>query len=94
MVQLLVQSYDADAKDCAIHCNEFAVINGLPLYAAARAGRETREYTPDSISAYLCGRHQIMEAHRSLVFLSPFLFFCFCKGAVLCSDSRRSDVEY
>ncbi|KAM8762163.1 leucine-rich repeat serine/threonine-protein kinase 1 [Acanthopagrus schlegelii] len=40
VVQLLVQSYDADAKDCAIHSDEFAVINGLPLYAAARAGNE------------------------------------------------------
>lgn len=41
VVQLLVHSYDADVRDCAIHSNEFAVITGLPLYAAARAGRET-----------------------------------------------------
>ncbi|XP_076586819.1 leucine-rich repeat serine/threonine-protein kinase 1 isoform X1 [Chaetodon auriga] len=40
VVRLLVHSYDADAKDCAIHSNEFAVITGLPLYAAARAGNE------------------------------------------------------
>jgi len=41
VVQLLVHDYDADAKDCAIHSDEFAVITGLPLYAAARAGRGT-----------------------------------------------------
>ncbi|XP_067454140.1 leucine-rich repeat serine/threonine-protein kinase 1 isoform X1 [Thunnus thynnus] len=40
VVRLLVQGYDADAKNCAIHCDEFAVITGLPLYAAARAGNE------------------------------------------------------
>ncbi|XP_068457694.1 leucine-rich repeat serine/threonine-protein kinase 1 isoform X2 [Clinocottus analis] len=40
VVRLLVLSYDADAKDCAIHSDEFAVITGLPLYAAARAGNE------------------------------------------------------
>uniref|UniRef100_A0A667WS42 non-specific serine/threonine protein kinase n=1 Tax=Myripristis murdjan TaxID=586833 RepID=A0A667WS42_9TELE len=40
VVRLLVHSYDADAKDCAIHSDEFAVITGLPLYAAARAGNE------------------------------------------------------
>ncbi|XP_049417413.1 leucine-rich repeat serine/threonine-protein kinase 1 isoform X1 [Epinephelus fuscoguttatus] len=40
VVQLLVHGYDADAKDCAIHSDEFAVITGLPLYAAARAGNE------------------------------------------------------
>ncbi|KAM6981427.1 leucine-rich repeat serine/threonine-protein kinase 1 isoform 2-T2 [Aplochiton taeniatus] len=40
VVRLLVQSYHADAEDCAIHSDEFAVITGLPLYAAARAGKE------------------------------------------------------
>ncbi|KAM3625600.1 uncharacterized protein V6R79_014655 [Siganus canaliculatus] len=40
VVRLLVQDYNADAKDCAIHSDEFAVINGLPLYAAAQAGNE------------------------------------------------------
>ncbi|XP_034536413.1 leucine-rich repeat serine/threonine-protein kinase 1 isoform X2 [Notolabrus celidotus] len=40
VVQLLVQGYGADARDCAIHSNEFAVITGLPLYAAARAENE------------------------------------------------------
>ncbi|XP_059205698.1 leucine-rich repeat serine/threonine-protein kinase 1 [Centropristis striata] len=40
VVRLLVHSYDADAKDCAIHSDEFAVITGLPLYAAARADNE------------------------------------------------------
>uniref|UniRef100_A0A7N6BXJ9 non-specific serine/threonine protein kinase n=1 Tax=Anabas testudineus TaxID=64144 RepID=A0A7N6BXJ9_ANATE len=38
MVQLLVNSYNADAKDCAVHSNEFAIITGLPLYAAVQAG--------------------------------------------------------
>uniref|UniRef100_A0A3P8N5J4 non-specific serine/threonine protein kinase n=1 Tax=Astatotilapia calliptera TaxID=8154 RepID=A0A3P8N5J4_ASTCA len=40
VVRLLVQSYDADAKDCAIHSDEFAVITGLPLYAASQANNE------------------------------------------------------
>uniref|UniRef100_A0A3Q1I1B7 non-specific serine/threonine protein kinase n=1 Tax=Acanthochromis polyacanthus TaxID=80966 RepID=A0A3Q1I1B7_9TELE len=40
VVRLLVQSYDADAKDCSIHSDEFAVITGLPLYAAAQANNE------------------------------------------------------
>ncbi|XP_051235925.1 leucine-rich repeat serine/threonine-protein kinase 1 isoform X2 [Dicentrarchus labrax] len=40
VVRLLVHSYEADARDCAIHSDEFAVITGLPLYAAARAGNE------------------------------------------------------
>ncbi|KAF0043650.1 hypothetical protein F2P81_004987 [Scophthalmus maximus] len=40
VVRLLVHCYDADAKDCAIHSDEFAVVTGLPLYAAARAGNE------------------------------------------------------
>lgn len=40
VVQLLVHSYEADAKDCAIQSDEFAVVTGLPLYAAARAGSE------------------------------------------------------
>uniref|UniRef100_A0A4W6D0Y0 non-specific serine/threonine protein kinase n=1 Tax=Lates calcarifer TaxID=8187 RepID=A0A4W6D0Y0_LATCA len=40
VVRLLVHGYDADAKDCAIHSDEFAVVTGLPLYAAARAGNE------------------------------------------------------
>ncbi|XP_028999543.1 leucine-rich repeat serine/threonine-protein kinase 1 isoform X2 [Betta splendens] len=38
IVQLLVSSYNADAKDCAVNSNEFAVITGMPLYAAAQAG--------------------------------------------------------
>ncbi|CAJ1048538.1 leucine-rich repeat serine/threonine-protein kinase 1 isoform X2 [Xyrichtys novacula] len=40
VVRLLVQGYGADAKDCAIQSNEFAVITGLPLYAAARVANE------------------------------------------------------
>ncbi|TDH16768.1 hypothetical protein EPR50_G00001400 [Perca flavescens] len=40
VVQLLVDGYNVDAKDCAIHSDEFAVITGLPLYAAAQAGNE------------------------------------------------------
>lgn len=38
VVKLLVLNYQADAEDCALHSDEFAVITGLPLYAAARAG--------------------------------------------------------
>lgn len=38
VVRLLVHSYNADAKDCAIHSDEFPVVSGLPLYAAAEAG--------------------------------------------------------
>ncbi|XP_049321416.1 leucine-rich repeat serine/threonine-protein kinase 1 isoform X2 [Astyanax mexicanus] len=40
VVKLLVLSYQADAEDCAMHSDEFAVITGLPLYAAARAGNK------------------------------------------------------
>uniref|UniRef100_A0A3Q0QPY8 non-specific serine/threonine protein kinase n=1 Tax=Amphilophus citrinellus TaxID=61819 RepID=A0A3Q0QPY8_AMPCI len=40
VVHLLVHSYDADAKDFAIHSDEFAVITGQPLYAAAQANNE------------------------------------------------------
>lgn len=38
VVRLLVHSYHANVRDFAIHCDDFAVINGLPLYAAAQAG--------------------------------------------------------
>ncbi|XP_051969455.1 leucine-rich repeat serine/threonine-protein kinase 1 [Xyrauchen texanus] len=40
VVKLLVQMYNADAKDCSVHSGEFAIITGLPLYAAARAGNK------------------------------------------------------
>ncbi|XP_029353806.1 leucine-rich repeat serine/threonine-protein kinase 1 isoform X1 [Echeneis naucrates] len=40
VVRLLVHGYEADARDCAIHSDEFPVVTGLPLYAAARAGNE------------------------------------------------------
>uniref|UniRef100_A0A3Q2CNU6 non-specific serine/threonine protein kinase n=1 Tax=Cyprinodon variegatus TaxID=28743 RepID=A0A3Q2CNU6_CYPVA len=40
VVRLLVHSYEADVKDFAIHSNEFAVLCGLPLYAAAQASNE------------------------------------------------------
>ncbi|KAM4596959.1 leucine-rich repeat serine/threonine-protein kinase 1 [Fundulus diaphanus] len=40
VVRLLVHSYDADVKDFAIHSDEFAVLHGLPLYAAAKASNE------------------------------------------------------
>ncbi|XP_048886812.1 leucine-rich repeat serine/threonine-protein kinase 1 isoform X1 [Brienomyrus brachyistius] len=40
VVKLLVYGYQADPEGCAIRSNEFAVITGLPLYAAARAGHE------------------------------------------------------
>ncbi|KAL6112664.1 lrrk1 [Pungitius sinensis] len=40
VVRQLVLSYNADAKDCAVHSDQFAVITGLPLYAAAEAGNE------------------------------------------------------
>ncbi|KAF4083035.1 hypothetical protein AMELA_G00135350 [Ameiurus melas] len=40
VVKLLVLNYQADAEDCALHSDEFAVITGLPLYAAARAGNK------------------------------------------------------
>lgn len=49
VVQLLVHSYDADVRDCAIHSDEFAIITGLPLYAAARAGRETHTNTVQTL---------------------------------------------
>uniref|UniRef100_H3CMJ3 non-specific serine/threonine protein kinase n=1 Tax=Tetraodon nigroviridis TaxID=99883 RepID=H3CMJ3_TETNG len=40
VVRLLVQRYHADVRDFAIHSDDFAVINGLPLYAAAQADNE------------------------------------------------------
>lgn len=40
MVQLLVQHYDADVTDCAVHSDDFAVVSSLPLYAAAQAGQD------------------------------------------------------
>ncbi|XP_029701634.1 leucine-rich repeat serine/threonine-protein kinase 1-like isoform X2 [Takifugu rubripes] len=40
VVRLLVHSYHANVRDCAIHSDDFAVISGLPLYAAAQAGKE------------------------------------------------------
>lgn len=39
VVRLLVHSYNANVRDCAIHSDDFAVISGLPLYAAAQAGK-------------------------------------------------------
>lgn len=41
VVQLLVSSYGADTRDCAVNSHEFAIITGLPLYAAAQAGGDT-----------------------------------------------------
>lgn len=38
VVRLLVESYNAKAQDCGSYSEEFAVITGLPLYAAAKAG--------------------------------------------------------
>ncbi|KAM8894430.1 leucine-rich repeat serine/threonine-protein kinase 1 [Spinachia spinachia] len=40
VVRQLVLSYNADAKDCAVHSDQFAVLTGLPLYAAVEAGNE------------------------------------------------------
>ncbi|KAL0189648.1 hypothetical protein M9458_016747, partial [Cirrhinus mrigala] len=37
VVKLLVHTYNADTEDCAVHSGEFAIITGLPLYAAAQA---------------------------------------------------------
>ncbi|XP_016307789.1 leucine-rich repeat serine/threonine-protein kinase 1-like [Sinocyclocheilus anshuiensis] len=40
VVKLLVHTYNADAEDCAVHSGEFAIITGLPLYAAAQAANK------------------------------------------------------
>ncbi|XP_068169115.1 leucine-rich repeat serine/threonine-protein kinase 1 isoform X2 [Antennarius striatus] len=40
VAQLLVHNYSVNTRDCSIHSNDFAVITGLPLYAAATAGNE------------------------------------------------------
>ncbi|CAL8349402.1 unnamed protein product [Merluccius merluccius] len=40
MVRLLVHEYKVDTQDCGIHSNDFAVITGFPLYAAAQAANE------------------------------------------------------
>ena len=80
VVQLLVQSYDADAKDCAIHSDEFAVINGLPLYAAARAGRETHRNTlqTPSILVYV-GDVKLRRLIDLECFCLLSIFFCFLR---------------
>ncbi|XP_061591967.1 LOW QUALITY PROTEIN: leucine-rich repeat serine/threonine-protein kinase 1 [Cololabis saira] len=39
-VRLLVNGYGADVEDCASQGDDFAVLTGLPLYAAAQAGNE------------------------------------------------------
>ncbi|XP_076879110.1 leucine-rich repeat serine/threonine-protein kinase 1 isoform X2 [Brachyhypopomus gauderio] len=40
VVKLLVLGYQADTDECGAHSDDFAVITGLPLYAAARAGNK------------------------------------------------------
>ncbi|KAG7278121.1 hypothetical protein CRUP_019431 [Coryphaenoides rupestris] len=40
VVRLLVQVYSVDTRDCGIHSDQFAVITGLPLYAAAETANE------------------------------------------------------
>uniref|UniRef100_A0A8C1Z9B7 non-specific serine/threonine protein kinase n=1 Tax=Cyprinus carpio TaxID=7962 RepID=A0A8C1Z9B7_CYPCA len=40
VVKLLVHTYNADTEDCAVHSGEFAIISGLPLYAAAQAANK------------------------------------------------------
>ncbi|XP_026071877.1 leucine-rich repeat serine/threonine-protein kinase 1-like isoform X3 [Carassius auratus] len=40
VVKLLIYTYNADTEDCAVHSGEFAIISGLPLYAAAQAGNK------------------------------------------------------
>uniref|UniRef100_A0A673NPC8 Leucine-rich repeat serine/threonine-protein kinase 1-like n=1 Tax=Sinocyclocheilus rhinocerous TaxID=307959 RepID=A0A673NPC8_9TELE len=48
VVKLLVHTYNADAEDCAVHSGEFAIITGLPLYAAAQAGTEVACFLLDN----------------------------------------------
>lgn len=40
VVRLLVQVYSVDTRDCGIHSDQFAVITGLPLYAAVETANE------------------------------------------------------
>ncbi|XP_035387696.1 leucine-rich repeat serine/threonine-protein kinase 1 isoform X1 [Electrophorus electricus] len=40
VVKLLVLGYQADTDECGARIDDFAVITGLPLYAAARAGNK------------------------------------------------------
>ncbi|XP_059362027.1 leucine-rich repeat serine/threonine-protein kinase 1-like isoform X2 [Carassius carassius] len=40
VVKLLIYTYNADTEDCAVHSGEFAIISGLPLYAAAQAANK------------------------------------------------------
>ena len=101
VVQLLVQSYDADAKDCAIHSDEFAVINGLPLYAAARAGRETHGNTlqTPSILVYVgdVKLRRLIDLECFCLLSIFFLFFAkvlFCvQQYTLCFNSYLHDVN-
>uniref|UniRef100_A0A8C1DUC6 non-specific serine/threonine protein kinase n=1 Tax=Cyprinus carpio carpio TaxID=630221 RepID=A0A8C1DUC6_CYPCA len=48
VVKLLVHTYNADTEDCAVHSGEFAIISGLPLYAAAQAGTEVACFLLDN----------------------------------------------
>lgn len=69
VVRLLVHSYNADVRDCAIHSNEFAIITGLPLYAAARAGKETHADTVQtSVLVYV--------GDAELKLLISFVYYC------------------
>lgn len=52
VVKLLVHTYNADTEDCAVHSGEFAIISGLPLYAAAQAG--TVGFCSSHTSHYYC----------------------------------------
>lgn len=62
VVRLLVHSYNADAKDCAIHSDEFPVVSGLPLYAAAEAGTKMHLNTLTDIAyAHNTGGGRDME---------------------------------
>lgn len=78
VVRLLVLSYEADVRDCAIHSDEFAVITGLPLYAAARAGRE--ESCVNNLTVF-SKRYLISIAHPSCMFQPSSLMYCQLKGS-------------
>lgn len=78
VVRLLVLSYDADVKDCAIHSDEFAVITGLPLYAAARAGRG--QNCVNNLTVF-SKRYLIIIVYPSCMFQPPSQIYCLLRAS-------------
>uniref|UniRef100_A0A672LW85 non-specific serine/threonine protein kinase n=1 Tax=Sinocyclocheilus grahami TaxID=75366 RepID=A0A672LW85_SINGR len=105
VVKLLVHTYNADTEDCAVHSGEFAIITGLPLYAAAQAG--TVGFCSSHTSHYYCRecllnykaiiKHLILRCYFMFYAIntaSTLALFLFCLSAYhhrsVLANSRRS----